>query len=216
MDKDKDKEKNNEKSQEKNILSKENLKEKKPNGDKEDVKKDKTDNSKINVKETANDSKKNENAKKDDKIEISNTNLKNSNQLKEDKELITKGTSNPDKLPVQDKINNESIIKIKEKPGYSEKSNEKHEKTVNIKDEKSENDYKNKDKKPFKKASEYNTPDITLDLDLSKNIDNSEFERNLIKLNESKMDNSMMDSECILILISSWPIYQKATKLEVI
>jgi len=35
-----------------------------------------------------------------------------------------------------------------------------------------------------------------LDLEISRNLDNSELERNLIKLNDSKGDSSIIDSEC--------------------
>jgi hypothetical protein len=39
--------------------------------------------------------------------------------------------------------------------------------------------------------------DLTLDLELSKNMDNSELERHLIRLNDSKViESSMIDSEC--------------------
>ena len=228
---DKLKEKTNENIQEKKDLPKEILNEKKPNEEKEkdikieknnminekekandDKKNEKNNNLKINEKAKAKDDKKNENVKKDDKIEILNS--QNLNKPKEIMEQNIKGTSRAEKLPTNDSIKNDIV---KEKPAISEKSNEKPGKSVNIKEEKIEISEKNKDKKHLKKPSEYNSPDVTLDLDLSKNIDNSEFERNLIKLNESKIDNSMMDSECkIKKLIPSWPIHKKTSKFKVI
>ena len=38
--------------------------------------------------------------------------------------------------------------------------------------------------------------DQTLDLEVSNNEDNAELENNLIKLNDSKIESSIMDSEC--------------------
>lgn len=56
--------------------------------------------------------------------------------------------------------------------------------------------------------------DQTLDLEVSKNDDNGELESNLIKLNDSKIDSSIMESECNYILTLVGPYLRKLQSLK--
>lgn len=137
----------------------------------------------------------------------------NSNQIGKTAEEAYKKRGSTKELNTQEEGKKASLIDEEKESNLKDKIESRTKLDKNTKkDVKKDASYSNR-----RMLDNSDSMDLTLDLELSKNLDNTEFEKHLLRLNDSKIaEASIIDSECNNIIKDSWTLHEETSKFKVL